>query len=41
MSVIQCHDIEEMTRVCVLLLRDGIVFTADTNTYKVTLTGGF
>ena len=41
MSTIQCHDVEEMTRVCVILVKDGIIFTADTNKYIITLTGGY
>ena len=38
---ILCCSVEELTAICIKLLKDGICFKADTQKMKITLTGGF
>lgn len=39
--IINCHDYEWFMDVCYDLLQRGVKFEADTETLKVTLTGGY
>jgi len=41
MYEIQCDTVENLTVVCVGLLKEGICFKADTTTLKIILTGGY
>jgi hypothetical protein len=41
MYEIKCYDLAEMATLCSLLIKEGICFKADTNTMKITLTGGY
>ena len=39
--VIYCDNLEDMVKVCVLLLKQGVGFDANSLTFKIELTGGY
>jgi hypothetical protein len=41
MYEITCYTLEELVTVCAQLTKEGLCFTADTNTLKIKLTGGY
>jgi len=41
MYEIQCYNEKELAQICATLVKEGVCFTADTTTYKITLTGGY
>jgi hypothetical protein len=38
---VQCYSLNDLAVLCAKFVREGVQFDADTNTYVITLTGGY